>query len=63
MGAIVYIAACLTVAFIARRRLLGFWGALLVSLLLTPLLVAIFLLLFTPKASIRRRRHCETTVG
>ncbi|HEX8618833.1 MAG TPA: hypothetical protein VF911_14715 [Thermoanaerobaculia bacterium] len=62
MGAIVYIAACLIVAFIARHRLLGFWGALLCSLLLTPIFVAIVLILFTPRVMVRWRRR-ETTAG
>jgi hypothetical protein len=43
---LVYLLFCLLVAFAARQTRLGFVGALILSILITPLLTAIFAILF-----------------
>ena len=45
-----YLTFCLIVAFLGRKVSIGFWGVLIMSIFLTPLLTAIFIVLFRPKA-------------
>jgi len=42
----VYTFACSMVAYAGRKRKTGYWGTLFLSLILTPILVGLFLLLF-----------------
>lgn len=44
----VYVYASLVVAILGRRSRLGFWRSLALSLLVTPLLAAIAIFLFSP---------------
>lgn len=43
---LIYIALALVVATVGRRTQLGFWGVLLASLILTPIIVGLGLVLF-----------------
>lgn len=45
----IYLVLCLIAAFFGRRRAMGFFGTLLFSLLLTPILVGAVLLLTAPR--------------
>lgn len=45
----ILIAGCLLIGFLGRRRKLGFWGYFFASLLLTPLIGALFVLVSDPK--------------
>jgi len=45
----IYVILCLTVARIGRFTLLGYWGILLLSILVTPLLTGIAVVLLKPK--------------
>lgn len=49
-----YISFCVLVAYAARNVTIGFWGVLLMSLFLTPLLTAILIIILRPK--VRRRK-------
>jgi hypothetical protein len=53
----IYLVLCLVTALFGRRRAMGFFGTLLFSLMLTPLLVMAVLLLTAPgrKVIISRR--------
>ena len=44
-----YIFFCILVAYAGRGVALGFWGVLFVSICLTPLITAAFIVLFRPK--------------
>ncbi len=46
---VVWIVGSLLVAFAARHRTLGFWGFLIVSIFVSPLVVAAALLLTAPR--------------
>lgn len=46
---ITYLALCAVVGLFGRDRALGFGGAFVISIILTPLIVAIMLLLTQPK--------------
>lgn len=45
----VYLVFCLIIALLGRNVLVGFWGVLVISIFLTPLLTAILILFFKPK--------------
>lgn len=45
----VYILACLIVAVGSTRRMIGFWGGLAMSVLLTPVAGALILVLTRPR--------------
>ena len=49
---LIYLFFCWLVAYGGKHTRLGFYGVLIVSIFLTPLVVAIFIVLFQP----RRRR-------
>lgn len=57
MGSIVYFSLCLLVAFFGRRRLLRFWGTLLLGVFFTPLVPALILVMGTPVAARRKAVH------
>jgi hypothetical protein len=45
----IYVLLCTLVAIVGSGARLGFWGTFVVSLLLTPVLTILFLIVFTPK--------------
>jgi hypothetical protein len=45
---VLYVVVCLLAAYFGRGTRLGYWGTFVVSLILTPFLVVLFLLLFAP---------------
>ncbi|MFN0217079.1 MAG: hypothetical protein ACKVT2_22715 [Saprospiraceae bacterium] len=51
---LIYLLFCLLVAFAASRSRLGFVGALILSVIITPLLTAIFVSLYD-KRKIKRK--------
>lgn len=50
----IYLVFCWLVAHAGRRTRLGFFGVLFVSIFITPLVAAIFMVLFQPQ---RRRKN------
>jgi predicted PurR-regulated permease PerM len=65
VGAILYFVACAIVAFFGRHRVQRWWGTLILSVVLTPVLVAIVLLLTAPRLPhvVRRTERIETASG
>jgi hypothetical protein len=57
----VYLAACALIAWIGRRRILGFWGNFIVAFLVSPLVVAI--IIFAGSARPKAPSPPVTTVG
>jgi hypothetical protein len=53
----IYLVLCLMVAYMGRRTRVGFYRALLFSLMLTPLIVMVYLLIFETVDSERRRKE------
>lgn len=49
LGIGVYLAFCLLVAFSGRKVRIGFWGVLVLSILITPLIAAILIVILRPK--------------
>ncbi len=60
MGAILYFVACAIVAFWGRHRLLRWWGTFILSVLLTPVFMAVVLLLSRGPVEPRARRTERT---
>jgi hypothetical protein len=48
----VYFVLCLIAALFGIKRLIGFWGTLFLSVMLTPLVMLVMLLLTAPKKKI-----------
>jgi len=46
---VLYVVVCALAAYFGRSTRLGYWGTFVVSLIFTPFLVVIFLLLFAPR--------------
>lgn len=46
---LIYLLICLLVGLATRNKVVGFWGGLLMSILFTPLLVALGLILLGAK--------------
>ena len=46
-----YVVLCLLVGILGRRTRVGYWGTVLVSVIITPFLTFLFLLFFTPRSS------------
>ena len=46
---VVYALACILVGSLARNTRIGYWGFLILSFVLTPLVTALFLFFSTPK--------------
>jgi hypothetical protein len=42
--------ACLIVALVSSRRLIGFWGGLALSVVFTPVLAVVLLVLTRPRS-------------
>jgi len=55
LGAI-WLVACFLVGLVGSRRSMGFWGAFLLSLVLSPVVMILVLQLTKTPASERRRR-------
>ncbi len=53
---IVYLAFCILVAYAGRQARLGFFGILILSVLVTPLIAAILLVLFSPKRQAKAKQ-------
>ena len=45
-----YIGLCLLVGILGRQTRIGYWGTVLVSVLITPFLAFLFLFFFTPRS-------------
>lgn len=67
MGAILYFVACAIVAFFGRHRVQRWWGTLILSILLTPVFMAVVLWLTAPHVphvrEVRRTERIETASG
>ena len=50
---LVYVVLCMVVGFFGRRRLIGFWGFVFLSVMLTPLVTGLFIFFAAP---VKRRR-------
>ncbi len=48
MGSIIYFGLSLVVAWFGRHRIMRFWGTLFLSILLTPIVPALVLILGAP---------------
>lgn len=48
---VVYVVLSLYTAWLGRRRALGFWGVFVFSVLLTPAIVGLLLLVSAPRSS------------
>jgi len=55
----VYVFFCVLVALAARNVAIGFWGVLVLSIFITPLLAAIFVLILKPKPKKKKRRDID----
>ncbi len=55
-GVIFYLVACLVVGFVGRNRRIGLLGFFLCSVVLTPLITFLILVLSAPKKDLSRRR-------
>ncbi len=47
---LVYALACLIVALVSSRRLIGFWGGLVLAIVFTPVLAVVVLVLTRPRS-------------
>jgi hypothetical protein len=56
---ILYVVFCLITGYLGRERRMGFWGAFIVSLLITPLLMVLILILFGPSHHVEWRRKSD----
>jgi hypothetical protein len=50
---VIYLLLCLIAGFLGRRRRIGFWGFVFVSILLTPLVSTLFIFLAAPARRVR----------
>ena len=60
-GVIFYLVACIAVAYVGRNRRIGALGFFLCSLVLTPLLILLILVLTAPKRDLQRGTHRART--
>jgi len=58
----IYVVLCLMVAYMGRRTRVGFYRTLLFSLMLTPMIVMVYLLIFEAADSERRRQEDRNRV-
>ncbi len=47
--ALAYVVLALIVSLFGRNRTMGYWGTLVLSLLLTPIVTGFFMIVFNPK--------------
>ena len=50
---VLYLLLCLVVGFLGRRRRIGFWGFVFLSVMLAPLVTSLFIFFAAP---VKRRR-------
>lgn len=50
-----YVLLAFVVAFLGRRRLIGFWGFFFLSLIVTPIVTGFFIFVCTPTRPARQR--------
>lgn len=48
----IYAVLCIVAGLFGMRRVIGFWGTLFLSVMLTPLIMLIMLLMLAPKKKI-----------
>ncbi len=48
----IYLVLCLVAGLFGVRRVIGFWGTLFLSVMLTPLIMLVMLLMLAPKKKI-----------
>ncbi len=48
----IYLVLCLIAGLFGMRRVIGFWGTLFLSVMLTPLVMLVMLLMLAPKKKI-----------
>jgi len=53
---IIYVTFCLLVAYAGRNTRIGFFGVLIFSVFMTPLLVAILIVFFQPTKKKRKKK-------
>jgi hypothetical protein len=56
-GILFYLFACLAVGFVGRNRRIGLLGFFLASIVLTPLITLLILVLSAPKKDLPRRHR------
>ena len=49
-----YLGLCLLVSILGRNTRIGYWGTVLVSLIITPFLTFLFVFFFTPRVASRQ---------
>lgn len=59
LGTLVYIVFCILVGIAGSQRRMGFTGTFILSLLVTPVVVLIVLLLTAPSQRVERRRRAQ----
>lgn len=52
----IYLTFCVLVAWSARNVAIGFWGVLILSIFLTPLLTAILAVIFSPQSKKKKKK-------
>ena len=52
---IAYVILAVIVGLFGRDKTIGFWGFFLLSLLITPIIPAVFMLISSPRRGARRR--------
>jgi len=59
VGSIIYLIACLIVAFFGRKRVLRFIGTFIISIVITPILMALILFVTAPRPVVVRRESAS----
>ncbi len=54
LGLLGYIALCLLVGILGRSTRIGYWGTVIISVVVTPFLSFLFLFFFAPRPSAYR---------
>jgi hypothetical protein len=54
LGLLGYIALCLLVGILGRTTRIGYWGTVIISVVVTPFLSFLFLFFFAPRPSAYR---------
>jgi len=55
-----YIALCLLVGILGRETRVGYWGTVVISIVITPFLAFLFLFFFAPREPRGAPRHTPT---
>jgi hypothetical protein len=59
----VYLILCFVVAWIGRNRILRFWGNFVLAFLVSPLIVALILIIGAPARRGTAIEHDKTVIG